>query len=372
LRVHPDKVPEALQARAKAAFEKAEAAAAAIEAFCEADAEATSVLHRILHAGGGLGHLMSPGRARAVLGLPESGRSEESTHCAAELREALRRLGIHSDGSFGHPDQERAARLLDEAVDTLTNGLPAKEEAALQDSVKTTRALGLRDLKVPRPMVLSTPHVEVVLLEAEGHHHLALLSDGAAALEDEEVVSRVASFPGQPKAASLLVAADAAARSAERGAKGLARCASCIVGVFQVSVDVDGPVAKRARTEMAEKVRARHILLKHRELKLKIDPKAHLRQRGPVTRPLAQAEREMMRLKEALAKDPSQFHILARKHSECESALQPGQMAGDLGWVYRGSLGDPALEELALGLDVNELSDLINSPRGVHIVQRYA
>ncbi|CAE7564229.1 unnamed protein product, partial [Symbiodinium necroappetens] len=52
LKVHPDKAPEELKARAKAAFEKVEKAAADVEAFCETDVEATECLHRILHAAG--------------------------------------------------------------------------------------------------------------------------------------------------------------------------------------------------------------------------------------------------------------------------------------------------------------------------------
>ncbi|CAJ1400857.1 unnamed protein product [Effrenium voratum] len=66
------------------------------------------------------------------------------------------------------------------------------------------------------------------------------------------------------------------------------------------------------------------------------------------------------------------FPALARKHSECKSALQPGQMAGDLGWISKGTLPDPTLEEAVLALEVNELSDLVTTGRGVHIVQRYA
>ena len=66
---------------------------------------------------------------------------------------------------------------------------------------------------------------------------------------------------------------------------------------------------------------------------------------------------------------------MARKHSECKSALQPGQMAGDLGaqlrrgprleysflntlraehrrgWISKGSLGDQAMEDVVLALE---------------------
>ncbi|CAE8641655.1 unnamed protein product, partial [Polarella glacialis] len=160
-----------------------------------------------------------------------------------------------------------------------------------------------------------------------------------------------------------------------RGAKGPERFGSCMVGVFEVSSGITEPATKKARKDgkdAGDKVKARHILLKHKDLKQKIDPQAHLRTKGPVTRPLAQAERELLRLKEQLSKDLNKFHLLARQHSECKSALQPGQSAGDMGWVCRGSLGDPGLEEIILAMEVNELSDLLVTARGVHLVQRVA
>ena len=48
-----------------------------------------------------------------------------------------------------------------------------------------------------------------------------------------------------------------------------------------------------------------------------------------------------MALQRSLVENPNGFHVLARKHSECDTAIQPGQNAGDLGWVPRGSLGMP-------------------------------
>ena len=81
-----------------------------------------------------------------------------------------------------------------------------------------------------------------------------------------EVISRVRGFSGQPKAASLLVAADAAARNAKLGAQGPQRFGCCIVGVFEVLPAYVEPTAKKAKKDGMEKVRVRHILLKHKEL----------------------------------------------------------------------------------------------------------
>eukprot|EP00747_Dinoflagellata_sp_TGD_P027753 gnl/TRDRNA2_/TRDRNA2_132802_c2_seq1.p1 gnl/TRDRNA2_/TRDRNA2_132802_c2~~gnl/TRDRNA2_/TRDRNA2_132802_c2_seq1.p1 ORF type:complete len:812 (-),score=194.69 gnl/TRDRNA2_/TRDRNA2_132802_c2_seq1:108-2543(-) len=371
LKVHPDKVPEELKSRAKAAFEKIESAAAAVETLCDTNEAAAATVHGVLRAAGDSTTTMAPERARAILGVAETATVHEASAAAKELKEEMVKLGILSDGSLPHKDQARACHVVDEALEALAFPPPKEGEATLE-AVKPTRALGLRDLKLPRQIVVAQPQVDIVDLEREGVYHIVILSGGAAMLTDEEIFTRIGSFAKQPKAGSLLVAADAAARAKKLSVEGPNRIASCIVGVFELEADDVAPSAKRARIQKGEKVRAKQILLKHKELKTKMDPKAHLRQKGPVTRPLAQAERELMRLKEAITADPSQFHILARKHSECTSCLQPGQMAGDMGWISRGSLGDQALEDVVFGLELNEISDLVSTSRGVHIVQRCA
>lgn len=371
LKVHPDKAPEELKVRAKEAFDKVEKAAAAVEAFCETDVEATQCLLRVLHGAGSSKASMTRATAVTVLGAEDDVTPEEAGKKGRELREQITKLGMLTDGNYGHPDQAEAVRMIEEAAEAIAepSALTASkgEGFTALKPVQVTRALGLRDLKLPRKVVSSEAQIDILHLE----HHLVLLSSGATCLSDQEVINRVKGFSGQPKAASLLVAADAAARNAALKAKGPQRFGCCIVGVFEVGPGYVEPAAKKAKKEGSDKVRVRHILLKHKDLKQKMDPQAHLKSKGPVTRPLAQAERELMRLKETLTKDVSQFPALARKFSECKSALQPGQMAGDLGWISKGTQ-DPALEEAVFALEVNGLSDLVTTARGVHIVQRYA
>lgn len=375
LKVHPDKAPEELKVRAKEAFDKVEKAAAAVEAFCETDVEATQCLLRVLHGAGSSKASMTRATAVTVLGAEDDVSPEEAGKKGRELREQITKLGMLTDGNYGHPDQAEAVRMIEEAAEAIAepSALTASkgEGFTALKPVQVTRALGLRDLKLPRKVVSSEAQIDILHLESLGAHHLVLLSSGATCLSDQEVINRVKGFSGQPKAASLLVAADAAARNAALKAKGPQRFGCCIVGVFEVGPGYVEPAAKKAKKEGSDKVRVRHILLKHKDLKQKMDPQAHLKSKGPVTRPLAQAERELMRLKETLTKDVSQFPALARKFSECKSALQPGQMAGDLGWISKGTQ-DPALEEAVFALEVNGLSDLVTTARGVHIVQRYA
>merc|ERR1712151_355103 len=97
-----------------------------------------------------------------------------------------------------------------------------------------------------------------------------------------------------------------------------------------------------------------------------------LKSKGPVTRSPAQAERELLAMQRSLAANPNIFHVLARKHSECDTAMQPGQSAGDLGWVNKGTFFNPQLEAAMFALRVYEVSDIVSTPRGLHIVQRIA
>ncbi|CAE7628333.1 exgA [Symbiodinium pilosum] len=259
LKVHPDKAPEELKARAKAAFEKVEKAAAVVEAFCETDMEATECLHRILHAAGAGRAAMSRAMALEVLQISEDCSLEEAGKKGRELRETIMKLGMLTDGNYGHPDQAEAVRMIEEAAEAIAepSTLTASKGGASFTSLKpvqVTRALGLRDLKLPRKIVSSEPQIDVIQLEALGSHHLVLLSSGATSLSDQEVIERVRGFSGQPKAASLLVAADAAARNAAQGIAGPQRFGCCIVGVFEVGSGYVEPPAKKAKKDGGDKV----------------------------------------------------------------------------------------------------------------------
>merc|ERR1719313_440000 len=95
-----------------------------------------------------------------------------------------------------------------------------------------------------------------------------------------------------------------------------------------------------------------------------MDSMQRLKGKGPVTRTVAQTERELLEMRKSLAANPNIFHVLARKHSECDTAIQPGQNAGDLGWVSRGPTGDP-FEAAMFALKVHEISDIVTTPRGL-------
>ncbi|XP_055338048.1 peptidyl-prolyl cis-trans isomerase NIMA-interacting 1-like isoform X2 [Paramacrobiotus metropolitanus] len=107
------------------------------------------------------------------------------------------------------------------------------------------------------------------------------------------------------------------------------------------------------------KVRASHILVKHRESR----------------RPSSWRESNITRSKEealqivrgylAQIQNGSDFAELARKFSDCSSA----QKGGDLGEFGRGQM-QKAFEDTAFGLNIGEISEPFYSDSGAHIVKR--
>lgn len=56
---------------------------------------------------------------------------------------------------------------------------------------------------------------------------------------------------------------------------------------------------------------------------------------------------------------------MAQKYSDCSSAKR----GGDLGMFGRGSMQKP-FEEAAFGLKIGQLSDIIETDSGLHIIER--
>lgn len=98
-----------------------------------------------------------------------------------------------------------------------------------------------------------------------------------------------------------------------------------------------------------ERIRARHILIQ-------VKPYAHP---AEVTNAFQKAHRLRRRLLEG-----ENFAEIAREESDCPSAKQDG----DLGYFSRGQMV-PAFENTAFALRRNEISDVIKTEFGYHIIQ---
>lgn len=68
-------------------------------------------------------------------------------------------------------------------------------------------------------------------------------------------------------------------------------------------------------------------------------------------------------LQRRLQIDPRRFHRLANRFSECPTAMDGGK----IGWVGRGVLY-PTLDMLLFSLDANDISPVVESPMGLHVL----
>lgn len=360
LRVHPDKQAEDAGGEDfKAAFARLDGAKEALEAMLSEDADACRELCRVLrsevHTRAGAASLLGVDSA-AVLDTEEVVR--EAERACKELLRGLERMQRVA------PDHGQAVAVCWEAVETLRRAcspeaLP-RQEALLREAVPTARALGLRDLRCPRPVVAMEPEAASWRLPAGTSCRLGLLCGATAALS-EECLAAAARYARQPKASALRWCLDADASASSSTAV----CVS-----LAATKDAEGPPAKRPRPSDAGPegtVRVRHILIRHQQLK-QPDPMAR---REGSARNAQEAEEAALRLLEVLTQDPNQFTKLCREHSDCQSGAQPGMLSGDLGWLGKGQQ-EQILDEAIFSLGIKEFSDVLASTRGVHIIQRLA
>eukprot|EP00928_Gymnodinium_smaydae_P031206 TRINITY_DN22978_c0_g1_i1.p2 TRINITY_DN22978_c0_g1~~TRINITY_DN22978_c0_g1_i1.p2 ORF type:complete len:825 (+),score=180.66 TRINITY_DN22978_c0_g1_i1:84-2477(+) len=365
LRVHPDKIQEESGKEAfSKAFARLESAKEAVEALLTHDAEACRELHRVLRF-----EVLTRAGAAELLGA--DGGPSTDTACVAEdaekaCKKQIKKLekmeGIADDYPF-------AVALCKEAVETLrrpnsAEALP-RSEALLRTGLPCTRAIGARDLRFPSPLVLMKPENASWIVSSRCR--LALLCGATAALPDAKLVSSTAKVKGMPKASAMRWCLDADPAASTAGAL-------CIG--FDVrrpgarAGSEGGPAAKRSRTgpagqQKAGSVFVRHILLRHQQLRT-VDPLA--RREGAAKGP-GEAESAALAALEKLLACPSLFAKVCRELSDCQSADQPGNLTGHLGWIARGEQ-EVALEEVAFALEPNDFGDIVNTSRGVHIIQR--
>ncbi len=104
---------------------------------------------------------------------------------------------------------------------------------------------------------------------------------------------------------------------------------------------------------MADTVSASHILLMYQGSA-----------RSTATRSQEEAKAQIQELKSRLD-EGGDFAELAQKHSDCPS----GRRGGDLGQFGRGQMVAP-FEQSAFGMDVGQVSDVVETDFGYHIIKR--
>jgi len=104
---------------------------------------------------------------------------------------------------------------------------------------------------------------------------------------------------------------------------------------------------------MTSSVRASHILLMYQGSA-----------RSTATRSKAEAEQQINELKTKID-GGADFADLAKQHSDCPS----GSKGGDLGQFGRGQMV-PEFETAAFGMDVGDVSGVVETSFGYHLIQR--
>ncbi|KAH3667297.1 hypothetical protein OGAPHI_002946 [Ogataea philodendri] len=109
-----------------------------------------------------------------------------------------------------------------------------------------------------------------------------------------------------------------------------------------------------------KKVRARHILVKHRDSRR---PSSWKEQN--ITRSKEEAVDLIKKYKSQIESGEVPFEELAGESSDCSSHAK----GGDLGFFGPGEM-QPSFEKATFGLQVGELSDVVESDSGIHLIER--
>lgn len=352
LRVHPDKQNDSASDAFRFAFARLESSKEALETMLAQDMESCKQIHKVLsadvHTRAGAAQLLGadPGPV-----LTDAGIADLEKASRAQLKQLEKMSQVC-------PEYDQAVAACHEAVATLKRQSAAEAlpryEALLKEGLSATRTLGARDLRWPRPIVMMKPESSCFSMP-QGKARLALLCGPTAALSTQKLAETSARLGVRPKACALTWCMEATEASSSS--------AVCI-GLEPAAAE---PPLKRARTAGGPEgtVRVRHILFRHPQLR-QVDPIAR---REGAARNVLEAESNALKLLQVLLKDPNQFIKSCRELSDCQTAEQPGQLAGDLGWLARGQQ-EASFEEVAFGLPVNSIGDLVSTSRGVHIIQR--
>ncbi|KAJ7109842.1 hypothetical protein C8R44DRAFT_800708 [Mycena epipterygia] len=113
-------------------------------------------------------------------------------------------------------------------------------------------------------------------------------------------------------------------------------------------------------SKRAGQVRASHLLVKHSGSRRPSSWKENT-----ITRSKEEAIEILRGYQTQIGTSADKFSELASKNSDCSSHDQ----GGDLGWFGHGQMQKP-FEEAAYGLQVGQISDVISTDSGVHLVMR--
>ncbi|KAI1309362.1 putative peptidyl-prolyl cis-trans isomerase dodo [Halotydeus destructor] len=117
-----------------------------------------------------------------------------------------------------------------------------------------------------------------------------------------------------------------------------------------------------ASTKDSEKIRCSHLLVKHRGSR-----RASSWRQENIERSLEEAKDLVAGYRKQITASEATLEELAGQFSDCSSAKR----GGDLGFFTRGAMQKP-FEDAAFALEVDQLSDIVETDSGVHIIKRVA
>ena len=110
------------------------------------------------------------------------------------------------------------------------------------------------------------------------------------------------------------------------------------------------------------RVRCLHILIKHKDSRR---PASHRSENITISKQDATDELKTLITRLDDDSKTNSFEALAKERSDCSSYKR----GGDLGWFGRGEM-QPSFEDAAFQLKVGEVSDIVESGSGVHVIKR--
>lgn len=215
-----------------------------------------------------------------------------------------------------------------------------------------------------------------IRLEGSGTECVFLLTE--AIQKSVMSVAVAQAVKGRPRAGAI-----ALLQESQHNSPQLARASACARLAWVATASGEARTAKRQKVDGGApetKVRCRQILLKYVGCKQAVDPV----RRRPVRRTLAQAESALLGvLKEIDASGDAAFTKQCRAVSECSSSMKGGDLVGDVGWLARPVekpgerpsrevASRQAVVRAAFDLEIGEISDVLVSDDGVHLLQRRA
>jgi len=122
------------------------------------------------------------------------------------------------------------------------------------------------------------------------------------------------------------------------------------------------PGAHLLSADRPGQIKASHLLVKHAGSRRPSSWKEE-----NITRTQHEAEALLHEFQAQIAGDSGEFARLATEHSDCSSH----DRGGDLGWFGRGQMQKP-FEDAAFSLKPGEMSGVIDTDSGVHLILRTA